>query len=228
MQIKVCGMRDPGNIKAVASLGVDMMGWIFYPKSPRYVDMVSSEAGIIPDYPADSRKRAEPTNQENGPRRVGVFVDDMPQNIVTRVYNYRLDYVQLHGSESTVMIENLKRTLVPDIAPHIKVIKAFSVASGADLQACTPYEGVADLFLFDTPCEEKGGSGKHFNWEVAYTGRTPFLLSGGIGPDDADEVLAFRHPRFAGIDLNSRFETAPAVKDVELLRTFISKIRKQA
>lgn len=246
MQIKVCGMREPDNIKAVAALDIDMIGMIFYPKSKRYVSMISSDAGIIPDYSADRLKAMEkecaqtadhhsdthPTSLQpqgrNKPKRVGVFVDDMPQNIVTRVYNYQLDYVQLHGNESPVMIENLKRTLVPDIAPHIGVIKAFAISSEADFAQCQAYEGVADLFLFDTQCDTKGGSGRHFDWSLlkAYQGHTPFLLSGGIGPDDADDILDIRHPMMAGIDLNSRFETAPAIKDVALLSSFITKIRQ--
>ena len=161
------------------------------------------------------------------PLRVGVFVDDMPQNIVTRVYNYSLDYVQLHGQESRVMIENLRRTLAPDIRPGIKILKAISVMAESDLQKCQEYEGVVDMFLFDTKTPTKGGSGRQFDWQVlsAYKGSTPFLLSGGIGPGDVERIRAFHHPQFAGIDLNSRFETEPGVKDVEQLRAFLSALR---
>lgn len=231
MKIKVCGMRDAENIKAVSALGIDMMGFIFYPKSTRYVSMINSEAGTMPDYSEErlaTMRAGAPAQHEQGPLRVGVFVDDMPQNIVSRVVNYQLDYVQLHGHESVVMIENLKQTLMPDIAPNIKIIKAFGIASAADFEQCKPYEGVADLFLFDTQCPTKGGSGQHFNWQLlqAYKGQTPFLLSGGIGPDDADALLQIKHERMVGIDLNSRFETSPAMKDVEKLHTFIEKIRK--
>lgn len=231
MLIKVCGMREPDNIRDVAALGIDLMGFIFYPKSPRFVRMISSQAGIIPDYSEERLRNAVEHRREapadDRPRRVGVFVDDMPQNIVTRVYNYQLDYVQLHGDESPVMIDNLRRTLVPDIAPGIKIIKALSILSRDDVARYRPYEGHVDLFLFDTKCPTVGGSGQQFDWSVldAYDGHTPFLLSGGIGPDDADRVRAFRHPLFAGIDLNSRFETAPAVKDVEKLKAFINKVR---
>ena len=122
MIIKVCGMRDADNIRAVSALGVDMIGLIFWPQSPRYVRMINSRSGIIPD------KAGEGVVDDGlaRPKLVGVFVDEMPQNIVTRVYNYTLDYVQLHGHESPTMIDNLRRTLDPDIRPGIKIIKAVS------------------------------------------------------------------------------------------------------
>ena len=274
--IKVCGMRDAQNIREVAALGVNLIGLIFYPKSPRYVESISSDAGIIPDYNGltpmplskgegsemlDKQQKAEETEGEARnkqsesahsksaqsespfnkvttplsfgegqggeaviPKFVGVFVNDMPQNIVTAVYNYHLSYVQLHGDESPVMIDNLRRTLVPDIVPQIKIIKAISVSSAEDLKRCEQYEGHVDLFLFDTKCKGYGGSGQKYDWSVleAYTGPTPFLLSGGIGPDDAARLRDFHHPQCVGIDLNSKFETAPGMKDVEKLKTFLS------
>ena len=279
--IKVCGMRDAQNIREVAALGVNLIGLIFYPKSPRYVESISSDAGIIPDYSSltpdplpegegrnmlDKQLKAEETKGETRnkqpvsaqlkstqskapfnkvttplslgegqggeaaiPKFVGVFVDDMPQNIVTAVYNYHLSYVQLHGDESPVMIDNLRRTLVPDIVPQIKIIKAISVSSAEDLKRCEQYEGHADLFLFDTKCKGYGGSGQKYDWSVleAYTGQTPFLLSGGIGPDDADRLRDFHHPQCVGIDLNSKFETAPGMKDINLLQNFLHQLNKQ-
>lgn len=234
MKIKVCGMRDARNIRDVAALDIDLMGFIFYPRSPRFVSMISSQAGIIPDYSPERLSKAvnaDGTRSYVFPKRVkrvGVFVDEMPQTIISYVYNYSLDYVQLHGSESPVMIDNLRRTLVPDIAPDIKIIKAFGIKSESDLAQCAAYKGHVELFLFDTRTPAKGGSGRQFDWSVlqAYHGHTPFLLSGGIGPDDAERVKAFKHPMFAGIDLNSRFETAPAMKDVAKLRKFIEKVRQ--
>ena len=231
MYIKVCGMREPENIRAVSALGIDMIGFVFWPDSPRYVRMISSQAGIIPDYSVERLnkgrgKEEEPTDKFKLPERVGVFVDDMPQSIVTRVFNYNLDYVQLHGEESRVMIENLRRTLEPDIKSGVKIIKALSIASAEDVNRYKEYEGVVDLFIFDTKCKTVGGSGEQFDWDVLqqYDGQTPFLLSGGIGPDDVERVKSFSHPQFAGIDLNSRFETEPGVKDVEALRRFIDAI----
>ena len=287
--IKVCGMRDTQNIREVAALGVNLIGLIFYPKSPRYVESISLDAGIIPDYSSltpdplpegegrnmlDKQLKEEETKGETRnkqpvsaqlkstqskapfnkvitplslgegqgdeaveghggeaaiPKFVGVFVNDMPQNIVTAVYNYHLSYVQLHGDESPVMIDNLRRTLVPDIAPQIKIIKAISVSSAEDLKRCEQYEGHVDLFLFDTKCKGYGGSGQKYDWSVleAYTGQTPFLLSGGIGPDDADRLRDFHHPQCVGIDLNSKFETTPGMKDINLLQNFLHQLNKQ-
>ncbi|HCJ46424.1 MAG TPA: N-(5'-phosphoribosyl)anthranilate isomerase [Prevotella sp.] len=287
--IKVCGMGDAQNIREVAALGVNLIGLIFYPKSPRYVESISSDAGIIPDYSSltpdplpegegrnmlDKQLKEEETKGETRnkqpvsaqlkstqskapfnkvttplslgegqgdeaveghggeaaiPKFVGVFVNDMPQNIVTAVYNYHLSYVQLHGDESPVMIDNLRRTLVPDIAPQIKIIKAISVSSAEDLKRCEQYEGHVDLFLFDTKCKGYGGSGQKYDWSVleAYTGQTPFLLSGGIGPDDADRLRDFHHPQCVGIDLNSKFETTPGMKDINLLQNFLHQLNKQ-
>nr|WP_293568342.1 phosphoribosylanthranilate isomerase [Prevotella sp.] len=219
MIIKVCGMRDADNIRDISALGVDMIGLIFYPPSPRYVQQFSSGAGIIPDYAPDMGKT---------PLRVGVFVDDMPQNIVTRVYNYKLDYIQLHGNEPRETLENLRATIDPDINPNIKIIKAISVSSAEDIKKYKEYVGAADLFLFDTKCKTVGGSGEQFDWQVlqAYDGDVPFLLSGGIGPDDAERIKNFHHPKCIGIDLNSKFEIEPALKDVEKLKQFLVKVKK--
>ncbi len=223
MVIKVCGMRDARNIREVSQLGVDMIGMIFYPKSPRYVEMQSSHAGIIPDY----AKEDISIDSSKTPARVGVFVDDMVQNIVTRVVNYHLDYVQLHGNEPREMCENLRSTLDPDIRPGIKIIKAISVSDASDIQKYKEYVGAVDLFLFDTKCKTVGGSGQQFDWQVLeqYDGEVPFLLSGGIGPEDASRLHAFHHPKCIGIDLNSRFEIEPGVKDVEKLKGFLNEIQ---
>ena len=231
MKVKVCGLREPENIRDVEALGVDMVGFIFWKDSPRYVSMISANAGIIPDYAWDQGAR-NPHSSLLSPhssllsQKVGVFVDDMPQNIVTRVYNYKLDWVQLHGSESPLMIDNLKRTLIPDIKPDIKIIKAISVNTKEDVEKWRQYQGHVDMLLFDTKCKAVGGSGEHFDWSElnSYDGDIPFLLSGGIGPDDAERVKAFHHPQFAGIDLNSRFETSPGVKDINLLKEFLKKV----
>ena len=212
-------MRDADNIRDISALGVDMIGLIFYPPSPRYVQQFSSGAGIIPDYAPDMGKT---------PLRVGVFVDEMPQNIVTRVYNYKLDYIQLHGNEPRETLENLRATIDPDIKPKIKIIKAISVSSAEDIKKYKEYVGAADLFLFDTECKTVGGSGEQFDWQVlqAYDGDVPFLLSGGIGPDDVERIKNFHHPKCIGIDLNSKFEIEPALKDVEKLKQFLVKVKK--
>ncbi|MBO6217241.1 MAG: phosphoribosylanthranilate isomerase [Prevotella sp.] len=243
MIVKVCGMREPENIRDVAALGVDWIGFIFYPKSPRYVSQIRSRAGIIPDYSVFMKheelsskelsskelSNKEVSNKEvmRQVKRVGVFVDDMPQNIVTRAVNYELDIIQLHGSESVIMIDNLRSTLAPSIRKGIKFMKALSISTAEDILRYKEYEGHVDYFIFDTQTPLIGGSGNHFDWNMldAYDGNTPFILSGGVGPDDAERVLSIRHPMFAGIDLNSQFETAPAVKNVDALKAFLAKIR---
>ena len=219
-------MREPENIRAVEELGVDMIGFIFVPQSKRYVRMISSNAGILPDY-ADERQNETSAAGKKAPLRVGVFVDDMPQNIITRIYNYNLDYVQLHGDESAVMIDNLRRSVDPDIHKGLKIIKAISVASENDVKRWREYEGHADMLLFDTKGDEAGGNGRHFDWELlnAYDGNIPFLLSGGIDIDDTLEIRKINNPMFAGVDINSRFETEPAVKDVEKIRNFIRLLK---
>lgn len=216
-------MREPENIRAVSALGVDMIGFIFYPESSRFVSQERSNAGIIPDRVSEEMKKDE----TSAVARVGVFVDEMMQNIVTRAYNFQLDYIQLHGDEGLTFIDNLRATLDPDIRPGIKIIKAISITNADDLKKAAMYEGHVDMLLFDTKCPTVGGSGEHFDWSVleGYSGSLPFILSGGIGPDDAERIKAFHHAKFVGIDLNSKFETEPAVKDVVTLQSFISEVR---
>lgn len=217
-------MRDPENIRAVTSLGVDMIGLIFYKKSSRYVSQINTNAGIIPDRVSDDMVKDDASEVS----RVGVFVDEMMQTIVTRAYNFQLDYIQLHGDESVTYIDNLRRTLDPDIRPGIKIIKAISITNADDLKKAALYEGHVDLLLFDTKCPTVGGSGEQFDWSVldGYDGQLPFILSGGIGPEDGEKVKAFHHDKCIGIDLNSKFETAPAVKDIEKLRQFVNSFTR--
>lgn len=219
--VKVCGLRDSENIRQVAALGVDWIGMIFWEKSPRNVTMIPSHAGIIPD-----RASLSPLATNNSPLKVGVFVDEMAQNIITRVVNFQLDLIQLHGHEIPTLIRNLRRTLA-DIRP-VKVIKAISVSSRDDIAAYKDYADCVDYFLFDTKCPSVGGSGQQFDWSVldGYDGEVPFLLSGGIGPDDAERVRNFQHPKCIGIDLNSKFETEPAMKDVAAIGKFLNELHR--
>lgn len=230
MKIKVCGMRDANNVSEVERLGVDMIGFIFCKQSKRYVSMVPSMSGTVPNYVSTMQmqgSRLDGMASRHAAARVGVFVDDMPQNIVTAVYSYNLDYVQLHGDESPVMIDNLRRTLDPDIRPGVKIIKAIGVENADDICRWREYSGHADLLLFDTKGKARGGNGIRFDWSLlnTYDGDVPFILSGGIGPEDATAIKEFSHPAFWGIDLNSRFELQPALKDVGKLEKFISEIR---
>lgn len=236
MIIKVCGMRDGENIREVSALGVDWIGLIFWEKSPRNVTMIPTHAGIMPD-----RSSLNPSPVTcHYHKRVGVFVDEMAQNIITRVVNYQLDLVQLHGHETPTLIRNLRRTLA-DIRP-VKFIKAISVANRNDIQTYKEYADCVDYFLFDTRKSIRetgerllpGGTGEKFDWSVleAYDGEQPFLLSGGIGPDDAERVKAFltshtspTTSRCIGIDLNSRFEVEPGLKDVEKLQEFLEIVK---
>ena len=206
--IKVCGMREADNIRAVEELGVDWMGFIFWPRSSRYVA---------------ERPACLPTKA----KRVGVFVDAPIDEVRAKVDEYTLDIVQLHGHEHPDYV----RTLRAD-GGHPVVMKALSIATPADMAAYQPYEGLVDYFLFDTKCLTVGGSGRHFDWSLlaAYDGKTPFLLSGGIGPNDIPRLrdfLASSNPaaaHCAGIDLNSRFETAPGLKDITKLQAFIQSL----
>ena len=220
--VKVCGMRDGENIRQVVELGVDWIGMIFWDKSPRNVTMIPTNAGIIPD-----RANGQWSKVNGQCKRVGVFVDEMAQNIVTRVFNYKLDIIQLHGHESPTLIRNLRLTLDPDIRPGIKIIKAISVETIDDIATYKDYSDCVDYFLFDTKCKTVGGSGEQFDWSIldAYDGELPFLLSGGIGPDDAERVRAFHHPKCIGIDLNSRFETGPGLKDITKLKQFLEQLK---
>ena len=196
--IKVCGMREPDNIRAVEALGIDLMGFIFWPKSSRYV---SERPAYLPMHC----------------KRVGVFVDEDLETVRRIADEYALNFIQLHGHESREYCAQLS---------GLKLIKAISVSGHDDIATYKTYEGLVDYFLFDTKCPSVGGSGQQFDWSVlsAYDGSTPFLLSGGIGPDDAECVKAFHHSKCIGIDLNSRFELSPGLKDVAALRRFLIQL----
>ena len=234
MKVKVCGMRNGENIRQVAALGVDYIGMVFWNKSPRHVTMIPTHAGIIPDRVALHHSSSELQPAGSGtasrhPQRVGVFVDEMPQSIITRVVSYKLDVVQLHGQESPTLIRNLRATLDPDLRPSIQIWKAISISSADDIARYKDYEDCVDAFVFDTKSASVGGSGQQFDWSVlsAYDGNTPFLLSGGIGPDDAERVKASHYSKCAGIDLNSRFEQAPGLKDINKLKDFLNALNNE-
>jgi indole-3-glycerol phosphate synthase len=201
LKIKVCGMKHPHNIKDLSTLPIDMIGLIFYEKSPRYAgDLDAKALGTLPD----------------SIRKAGVFVNASKAYILSRIEQYGLQLVQLHGNESPAFCRELKSC-------GVKVIKAFPIREAGDLAASIPYENACDYFLFDTKTPQFGGSGKKFDWEIlaSYTGKTPFFLSGGIGAEDADAIQQIKHPWLYAIDLNSKFETAPGVKDINKLREFL-------
>lgn len=193
-------MRDTDNIWAVQTLGVNLIGLIFYPKSPRYVSSPPLSLPLV--------------------ARVGVFVNAPLSEIQNTISDYCLDYVQLHGSES---VEDCRTAA----SFRVKVLKAFSVDENFDFETVEPYSEVCDLFVFDTKCSGHGGSGEQFDWSLLgrYHGSTRFLLSGGIGPESVQALKAFHHPQLAGYDLNSRFESSPAMKDTELLTNFLEQLK---
>jgi tryptophan synthase alpha subunit len=199
--IKVCGMRDGQNILDIEQLGVNMIGLIFYSKSPRCIYE-------MPKYLPQQAKR------------VGVFVNEQKEYIQIIADRFSLDYIQLHGNESPEFCRSLQLA-------GLKVIKNFPIATGRDLGRTELYEGKCEYFLFDTKCETYGGSGKQFDWDILqdYNGQTPFLLSGGINRYSARALKAFDHPRLAGYDINSRFETRPGEKDVKRVANFIKQLK---
>jgi phosphoribosylanthranilate isomerase len=204
--IKVCGMRDAENIRDVESLDIDLMGFIFWAPSKR----------CVTDRPAYLPTKC---------KRVGVFVNETLEQVIKTANEYQLDYIQLHGKESPVFLLAL-RVAQERITVSPRLIKAFNIATTEDLELTEDYEGIADYFLFDTKGRSVGGNGEQFDWSILsdYHGNTPFLLSGGIGPDDAERIKAFFHEKCIGIDLNSRFETAPGLKDVTTLRSFLTQL----
>ena len=221
MIIKVCGMRDARNIHEVSQLGIDWIGLDFIPNSERYVSQIASCAGIIPDYSSLSDLSSNKLSQQKeGPVLCGVFADDMPQNIVTRVVNFDLDVVQLNGDESSVMIDNLRRTLDPDIHAGIKIMKRIVITKREDIEKHKEYAEGVDYFLFDVQDNQK-------DWGIleAYDGKVPFLVSGNIGTEDIEKIKGLSHPLFYGISVNEKFESAPAVKDIALLKDFLEKIK---
>lgn len=214
-------MRDARNIHEVSQLGIDWIGLDFIPNSERYVSQIASCAGIIPDYSSLSDLSSDKLSQQKeGPVLCGVFADDMPQNIVTRVVNFDLDVVQLNGEESMVMIDNLRRTLDPDIHAGIKIMKRIVITKREDIEKYKEYAEEVDYFLFDIQENLK-------DWSIleAYDGKVPFLVSGNIGAEDIEKIKGLSHPLFYGISVNEKFESAPAVKDIALLKDFLEKIK---
>jgi phosphoribosylanthranilate isomerase len=203
--IKICGMKYSSNIQAIADLKLDFMGFIFYPKSQRYTEPL--DVDTLNSLPKTIKK-------------IGVFVNEELENILTIVFKYNLDGVQLHGSENIDICRKLKDA-------GLLVLKAFPIADVSNFKVTKTYEGACDYFLFDTKTESYGGSGVKFDWSILneYRGETPFILSGGIAADDAEAILKIEHPKFAGIDLNSKFEVSPGLKNVEVLHVFLKQLR---
>ena len=199
-------MREEENISKLVGLEPDFIGFIFYEKSNRFAgdDFSPSITSVIP----------------GEIMKVGVFVNASPEYVEQKIARYDLDFIQLHGGES---IEYCCRFF----DKGIKIIKAFSVDEDFDFSETNGYNNCCEYFMFDTKTPLFGGSGKKFNWSVLrrYTGNKPFFLSGGIGPDDSNNILEFRHELLFALDLNSRFEQLPGLKNIELLQPFFNQIR---
>jgi len=205
MKIKVCGLKQPENIKAVAALKPDYMGFICYGPSPRYIDTLSPEA-----------LQAIPGNIH----KTGVFVNETAAAISSLIDQYDFDTIQLHGDESPEFADAFRSKVI--------VIKAFGVDNNFDFGKLTAYVNKVDYLMFDTKTTIYGGSGKAFNWNILnkYTLDTPFFLSGGISLDNIEEVRNITHPQFYAVDLNSRFEDEPGVKNIQKLEKAFDIIKK--
>ncbi len=222
MKLKVCGMKHQDNIEAVAALQPDYLGFIFYKKSPRNFE------GDIPEI-SDSIKKT------------GVFVDATIDFIIDKVKQYNFRALQLHGNESPEYCKELQVTITNINRPDrfskpvrsgktIEIFKVFSIKDEFDFKVIKPYEGIVDYFLFDTKGKEKGGNGYTFDWQVLnnYNSPTPFILSGGIGLDEVDKIKAILETELPihGIDINSKFEDTPGLKNTEQLKKFKQDLTK--
>jgi len=209
MKIKVCGNTDLTQLKELDNLKIDYAGFIFYEHSSRYIlKKISGK---------DVRKL-----NLSFPK-VGVFVNANEEEIMKQVEDFGLDMVQLHGDETASFCNR--------ISDHIKVLKAFRIS---DLETnidwlVKEYEEVCDYYLFDKGSAGLyGGTGEKFNWELLKESnlKKPFFLSGGISSKDADALKEFDHPFFYGVDVNSKFETEPGIKDMKLIIEFVNNLRK--
>lgn len=188
-------MKYPENILEVSQLLPDYLGFIFYEKSSRYFD------GEIPEIPKSIKK-------------VGVFVNETLEEINSKIKKYKLDLIQLHGKETSEFCQNLKKST-------IEIIKVFSVDDNFDFSELEPFENVCDYFLFDTKGKLHGGNGIIFNWQILgnYKSKIPLFLSGGIGIDEIEKIKQLNLHIYA-IDVNSKFEIKPGLKNIELLKRF--------
>jgi len=211
MKVKVCGMKYEENIKAVAALGPDYLGFIFYDKSKRNFE------GQIPEIDPKIKK-------------IGVFVNAPEMYVNAMIASHNLDAVQLHGDESEDYCLGLKA----GNTASIEIIKAFSMSATFDFDMLEKYLTVCDYFLFDTKGKERGGNGTLFDWKLLerYPLKKPFFLSGGIGSDEIAQVIEFLNSPMAihcyAIDVNSKFESEPGMKKVAELKKFIELIAKDA
>lgn len=205
MHIKVCGMSTPENLEAVTALGVSHVGFISFPPSSRHIG-------------SDTMRLLSPRVPE-GVKKVLVTVNADTLSLAESIDALKPDILQLHGDETPERCAALRK--------QAEVWKVFGVDDSFAFDALNDYADVVDAFLFDTRSVKRGGTGKVFNWSLvdSYALDIPFWMSGGIGPEHAARLLTIRHPQLAGIDLNSRFEVSPGVKDPALLEPFITQLK---
>ena len=209
MNIKVCGITTMKQLQQLDGLEVDFAGLIFFKRSPRYV--------------ADKLSKEELNDSDLDIKKVGVFVNEEFDEIMETVEEYGLDVVQLHGDESPYLCEQ--------ISNEIETIKAFRIDDQVDRSIdymLKEYDDVCDYYLFDKAGKNgAGGTGSKFDWKKIADSKIekPFFLSGGISPDDAMLVKKFKHPDYYGVDINSRFEKEPGVKDMALVLQFIHALK---
>jgi phosphoribosylanthranilate isomerase len=205
MKIKVCGLKHQHNIEELMQLPINYMGFIFYKKSPRYIEDNLSY-NFIKTIPKTIEK-------------VGVFVNENAESITNKITNYDLDIVQLHGHESSEFCKVLKS--------QIKIIKAFQINNDFDFTQLENYIPHVDYFLFDTATKNYGGSGQLFDWQILekYNYNVPFFLSGGINENSIDDLKKINYQQLFAIDINSKFETEPGLKNITQIKTFISNLK---
>lgn len=205
MKIKVCGLLSKENIKKITALNIDMVGIIFEPTSKRFLKNKKAITDVISNL--------------DKVKKVGVFVNPSSQLVAENIEKYQLDYIQLHGQESADFCALFSK--------QVKVIKAFGINEFFDFNLLEKYKTSCDLFLFDTFTLKHGGSGKLFNWELLKDKNIPlpFILSGGIDIQHVEKIKSLKLKNLWGIDINSRFETRPGIKNIEKIKTFVHAIR---
>jgi phosphoribosylanthranilate isomerase len=208
MKIKVCGITSIDQMQMLQDLGVDYIGLIFYEASKRYAgEKLNNEQLAVQHTHVD---------------KVGVFVNAEYEKVVEAIHTYSLSVVQLHGDETD--------EYCLELMDKVQVIKVFRIADQTAIdELVAPYNEVCHYYLFDTDTKMYGGSGKQFDWRVLERAaiNKPFFLSGGIGLEDIEKIIAFNHPSFYGVDVNSRFETSPGIKDMEMVASFVKQIKNK-
>lgn len=208
LRIKVCGLTDPANVKEIIRADIDFAGFIFYGGSKRFVGIepVGDLFGVVPTHI----------------KKAGVFVNEKPETIKEISEKSGLDIIQLHGNESADYCRKIQLY-------GLQVIKTFRVGDSIDIRLLKEFSGVCDYFLFDSYGAGYGGSGVKFNWHILEginPGR-PFFISGGIGPEDVNRLKNIENRMFFGVDINSRFEIMPGIKDPEKVKKFAEKIKNE-